>query len=137
MSRQIFRLTPQSRRHLAAAIDAAPDGMMVEIKDATRTLEQNARLWAMLTAVAQQVEWFTAEGATVKPCWLTPEEWKDVFTAAWRREKVVPGINGGFVIIGRRTSQMTKREMGELQELIAAFAAERGVRFPWDYGENT
>jgi hypothetical protein len=41
---------------------------------------------------------------------------------------VVPNIEGtGFVALGLSTSRMTKGEMSDLMELIAAFGAERGV----------
>ena len=56
---------------------------------------------------------------------LTAEEWKDVLTAALKKEKVVPGINGGFVVLGQRTSKMSKDEFSELIELTHAFMAER------------
>lgn len=95
--------------------------LSVEVKEMTRSVEQNARLWALLTDVSRQVEWYGQK--------LTPEEWKDVFTASLKRHKVVPGIDGGFVVLGMRTSKMSVREMGELMELIEAFGAQRGVRF--------
>jgi hypothetical protein len=41
----------------------------------------------------------------------------------------VPGIDGGFVVLGLRTSQMSVAEMAELQTLIEAFGAQQGVRF--------
>ncbi len=34
--------------------------------------------------------------------------------------------------MGKSTSKMTKAEMAEMQELMTAFAAERGVVFAWD-----
>ena len=43
--------------------------------------------------------------------------------------KVVPGLDGGFVVLGQATSKMTIAEMGELMELISAFGAQQGVRF--------
>lgn len=95
--------------------------VIVEVREETRSLDQNARLWAMLTEVSKQVVWHGAK--------LSPEDWKDVFTAALRRERVVPGINGGFVVLGQRTSRMTKAEMADLQMLIEAFGAERGIVF--------
>lgn len=95
--------------------------LSVEVKEMTRSVEQNARLWALLTDVSRQVEWYGQR--------LTPEEWKDVFTASLNRHKVVPGIDGGFVVLGMRTSKMSIREMGELMELIEAFGVQRGVRF--------
>ena len=95
--------------------------MVVEIKPETRSLEQNARLWAMLTEISRQVDWYGNK--------LTPEEWKDVFSAAMKRAKVVPGLDGGFVVCGQSTSKMTRAEMSEMQQLMEAFGAERGVRF--------
>jgi hypothetical protein len=96
--------------------------IVVEAKRETRSLEQNARLWALLTDVSKQVDWYGHK--------LTPEEWKDVFTAALKKEKVVPGINGGFVVLGQSTSKMSIAEMVELQTLIEAFGADKDVRAP-------
>jgi hypothetical protein len=84
-----------------------------------RSEEQNSKMWVLLTIAAKGVEWYGSR--------LSAEEWKDVFTAALRREKVVPGINGGFVVLGQRTSRMSKADMSELIELISAFLAERGI----------
>ena len=78
----------------------------------------------MLTDVSNQVDWYGQK--------LSPDDWKNVFTSALKKERVVPGINGGFVVLGQSTSKMTKAEMCELQELIEAFAAERGVRLGVD-----
>jgi hypothetical protein len=99
----------------------APIGSRVEFKSPRRTLPQNDRLWAMLTDVARQVDWYGQK--------LTPDDWKDVFTASLRRAHVVPGIDGGFVPLGMRTSDMSKEEMSALIELIYAFGAEQGVIF--------
>lgn len=95
--------------------------LTMEVKPETRSLAQNRRLWAMLTDISEQVNWYGQK--------LTPDEWKDVMSAALKKQKVVPGIDGGFVVLGLRTSKMTKAEMTELQELMAAFGAERGVIF--------
>jgi hypothetical protein len=95
--------------------------MTVEVKSETRSLQANARMWAMLSDVSKQVDWYGRK--------LTPEEWKHVFTASLSKQDVVPGIDGGFVVLGKSTSKMTKSEMAELQELIEAFGAQQGVRF--------
>jgi hypothetical protein len=94
---------------------------VLTVKQATRSTEQNRRLWAMLNEISQQVEWYGHR--------LTPDEWKDVFSAAMKRTKVVPGLDGGFVVCGQSTSKMTKAEMSEMQTLMEAFGAEKGVRF--------
>jgi hypothetical protein len=119
-------LSGEVRRDLARrAVTQAPAGSVVEIKPSQRTLPQNKRLHAMITDVAMQVEWAGAK--------RNVEAWKDIFTAALRSANhgldVVPGINGGFVLLGMHTSRMTKAELGELMELVAAFGAEHGVTF--------
>ena len=95
--------------------------LTLEIRPEKRSDAQNRRLWSMLTDVSQQVDWHGHR--------LTPDEWKDVFTAALKKQKAVPGIDGGFVVCGQRTSKMTKAEMSELQTLMEAFGAQHGVVF--------
>ena len=41
----------------------------------------------------------------------------------------MPGLDGGFVVLGLSTSKMTRAEMSDLQQLMEAFGAERGVKF--------
>ena len=86
-----------------------------------RSIEQNSRMWAMCRDVARQVEWHGQ--------WLSEGDWKEMFTAALKRQRVVPGLEGGFVVLGASTSQMTVGELSELMELIAAFGVEHGVEF--------
>ena len=95
--------------------------MVLEIKPSTRSLEQNARLWAMLTDISKQVDWYGRK--------LSPDYWKHVFSVALKKQDVVPGLDGGFVVLGLSTSKMTKAEMCDLQTLMEAFGAEKGVRF--------
>lgn len=87
----------------------------------TRSLDQNDRMWSLLRDIASQVDWYGQK--------LIAEEWKDVFTAALKKQRAVPGIDGGFVILGAHTRKMTKAELGELMELIEAFGSEKGVSF--------
>ena len=121
-----------ARARMAAAWDYAcrilelGKSAKVEISEAktTRSTDQNSRLWAMLSDVSRQVQW-PVDGKLQR---LTPEEWKDVFTAGLRKsQRVTQGIEGGFVMLGHSTSRMSVGEMCELQELIAAFGAEHDV----------
>jgi hypothetical protein len=95
--------------------------LVITITEMTRTLAQNDKMWAMLTDISKQVEWYAN--------WLTPEEWKHVITAALKGQKTVPGINGGFVVLGLSTSKMTIREMVDVIECAYAFGAERDVKW--------
>lgn len=100
----------------------APVGTRVTFQRSKRTLPQNDKLWACLTDVSQQVEWYGQK--------LSPDDWKDMFTASLRKARVVPGIDpGSFVLLGLHTSDMDKGELSDLIELIHAFGLERGVVF--------
>lgn len=86
-----------------------------------RSLDSNAKMWAMLNEISEQVNWHGNK--------LTAENWKDVFTASLKRQTVVPGLDGGFVVCGTSTRKMTVGEMNELIELMNAFGAEHQVKF--------
>jgi hypothetical protein len=91
-----------------------------------RTLDQNALMWSVLGDIARQVDWH-CDGRMSK---LEPEDWKDILTAGLRKhQRVAQGIEGGFVMLGQRTSKMTIAEMSELIELAHAFGAEHGVKW--------
>lgn len=122
MTRATIVIKRQADRAKAARwAGGVPEGTEITFKSPGRSLDQNSTLWAWLTEISQNIEWHGQR--------LSPEEWKDVFTASLRRElRMVPNIDGdGFVLLGMRTSSMTKRELSDLLELIAAFAAQRGL----------
>lgn len=114
---------PEDRARAHRWVDGAPAGTRVEFKQAKRSLPQNDRLWAMLTDVATQLEWHGKR--------LRPDDWKFIFMDGLKRElRIVPNIDGtGFVNLGRSSSDLSKAEMSDLMELIAAFGAEHGVVF--------
>jgi hypothetical protein len=116
-----FLVHHQARLNALEAVQNAPDGWMVQVKEKTRSIEQNALLWSRLEEVSKQVDWYGEK--------LTSEDWKHVFSASLKKQKAVRGIDGGFVVLGQSTSKMTKAEMADLLTLMEAFAAERGVNF--------
>ena len=121
MKKQYFVLSHDTARNNAViACRNAPAGYVVEIKEKTRSLEQNSMLWALLTDVSRQVDWYGRK--------LSPENWKNVFSAALKKQDVVPNIDGdGFVVLGQSTSKMGKKEFGDMIELIQSFGEQRGV----------
>jgi len=88
-----------------------------------RSLEQNSKMWAMLNDISKQVVWHGQK--------LHPEEWKQMITAALKRYRVVPGIDGGFVVIGASTSRMSIKEMIEVIEFAYAFGADPDHVVKW------
>lgn len=124
MGRALLVLHNDERR--AQAIDwvrKAPKETRVTFQGPKRTLDQNSKLWAMLTDVATQLTWHGQR--------LTPDDWKLVFLASLKQEmRIVPNIDGnGFVQLGRSSSDLSKEEMGDLFEIIDAFGARHGVIF--------
>jgi hypothetical protein len=94
---------------------------ILSFKRETRSTLQNSRMWAMLQDVADQVTWHGRK--------LSKEDWKHVFSASLKKQDAVPGIDGGFVVLGQSTSKMTVGEMADLMTLMEAFGAEQGVVF--------
>lgn len=124
MSRATVILNSRADREKVCkwAMNVAP-GTRVEFKEAKRTTEQNARFWAMLTEIAQQIPWHGQK--------LTPDDWKLIFLDALKQEvRIVPNVSGnGFVNLGRSSSDLSKAEFTELIELMFAFGAQHGVVF--------
>ena len=104
--------------------DEKPLEVVVRPYEEPRNIEQNDKMWAMLTDLSEQVDW-PVDGRMGK---LTKEDWKDIMTAGLERDqRVTQGIEGGFVILGRHTSRMSKRKMAELIDLIQHFGDSREV----------
>ena len=113
---------PADRNLIARWAAGVPLGTTVEFRAPRRSNDQNALMWSLLTQISTQVEWFGKL--------RSPEDWKDLSTAALRGAEFVPGITPGTVVpLGMRTSQMTSAEISELIESLYAFGAERGVKF--------
>jgi 2-phospho-L-lactate guanylyltransferase (CobY/MobA/RfbA family) len=126
MTTKTFHLVhAEARRRALQAVSEAQDGMIMQIKEPTRSLEQNSLLWKLLQAFSEQLLW-PVNGHMTK---LSAEDFKDVFSAAFRQEAVrlAQGLNGGVVMLGARTSKMSKREFSEFIEFLHMVAAERGI----------
>jgi hypothetical protein len=91
-----------------------------------RSLEQNAKLHALLQDIAGQMKWAGQ--------WLDLEDWKRLLTAGWCRAnqehvRIFPCVDGaGMDVLYRRTSRMTKEEMSEFIEYATAWAIEKGIK---------
>ena len=124
--RKYFILAHKAARNNAKiAIDEAPEGHQVKIEPITRSLAQNAKLHALLSDIANILEWAGSKRDV--------ETWKRLLTAAWLRARgepieMLPSLDGhGVDIVFRRTSELTVPEMIELIEYIQAWAADKGI----------
>ena len=100
--------------------------LILDVKESTRTAIQNRKMWPLLKDLSDQVVWHGEK--------LTREEWKDLITVLVNQtqdqeQKSAPGINGGRVYFGVRTSKSSKRYMVDVIEAIYWFGTERGVKF--------
>jgi hypothetical protein len=124
VSRHLITLySPADRARAVRYIAAAPDGTRVELKAAKRTLDQNAKFWAMLTEVAVQKVHADRK--------YPPHVWKALFIHGLGREaQLVPSLdNGTLVNLGHSSSDLSKEEMSQLIEFIYAWGAQNGVQF--------
>ena len=121
-----------ARAHALQAVEDAPEGYVITVSEPTRNLEQNAAQWPILQAFADQLQWPVNGSMEI----LTPEEWKDILTAAFKREtvRVAMGLDGGMVMLGSRTSKFSKAQFSEWLDFLNATAAARGVEV--DYMEH-
>lgn len=100
--------------------------LVLEVKDETRSLAENAMLHALLTAISRQMEWAGKKRDV--------ETWKRLTTAAWLRARgehveMLPALDGhGVDVVFRRTSQLDRGECAELIEWVLAFCAENGIQ---------
>ena len=91
-----------------------------------RTTEQNSKLHPLLREVAAQ--------ATLNGERHSIEEWKLIFMSGLSKAKnleckIIRGIYGEPINLGRSTSKLEKELFSELIELILWFGAENGVVF--------
>ncbi|MGJ0482024.1 recombination protein NinB [Pantoea agglomerans] len=118
------------RQHCITAIQQLPANpdkpVEIVIQERKRTTDQNKRMWPLLHDLSRQVEWYGQK--------YTPEDWKDLITALVAKSKneqqrTAPGIGGGVVMFGSRTSKMRVSEMVEVIEAIYWFGTEQNVKF--------
>ena len=118
----IILRTRQDRGRAVRWIETAPDGTVVEFKQKGRSNDQNAAMWSVLTQINRQRPVHNG----VK---MSAVLWKAVFMQALGAELVMlPTLEGGGLFpFGHRSSKLTVSEMGDLIELMLAWAATEGL----------
>lgn len=126
MSGQTIRLAgPKQRRLAYQLIDIAPDGAVVNIREAKRTLDQNSKMHAMLSDISRS-----------KPLGRrhTPDDWKAILMNACGWEcQFQEGLDGRPFPMGFKSSALTVAQMSTLIEYMTAFGAENGVVWSEEY----
>lgn len=119
---QTVILNSQAARGAAMhLLECAPKGSVVTVKPPTRSLDQNAKMHAMLSDVSRA----KPEGRV-----HTPDVWKCLFMAACGHEvQFLMGLDGNPFPAGFRSSRLSKDQMAELLSFIDAWGSERGVQW--------
>ena len=123
MPGQTVILTGQPQRALAKRlVEDAPEMAVVNIRPATRSADQNAKMWAMLSDVSRA----KPEGRH----WTT-ETWKAAFMHSLGHQcQFTDGLDGsGPFPLGFRTSRLTKAQMADLITVIYEYGDRHGVRW--------
>lgn len=112
--------TDKNRDFAHRLIDAAPVGAIVNVREATRNGEQNARMWAMLSDVSRA----KPEGRS----WTT-DTWKAAFMHSLGHQvQFCEGLDGsGPFPMGFRTSRLSVSRMADLITCIAEYGDRHGV----------
>lgn len=122
MAQTVILAGPSQRAFAKQLLDRAPVNAVVTIKEATRNLDQNARMWAMLSDVSRA----KPEGRH----W-TPETWKAAFMHSLGHQvQFCEGLDGsGPFPLGFRSSRLTVRQMADLITVISEYGDRHGVRW--------
>ena len=121
MAGQTIILRGGSQRLFAInLIKQAPADAVVNIREATRNADQNARMWAMLSDVSRA----KPEGRM----WTT-DAWKAAFMHSLGHQcAFAEGLDGsGPFPIGFRTSRLSLRQMADLITVIQEFGDRHSV----------
>lgn len=136
MNERYLLVSDTARRMALRAVEAAPLGYVCEVKERTRTSEQNSALHAMLADIAKQKEWGGKKRSV--------EEWKCLMVSAHRiaqkeAGEIVPGLEGEFVQLRKSTTAMGVKELGSLLDYMGAWCAANNVRLsaPAHMGDRT
>lgn len=126
--KRIFRLSHDiARSNAIECVRTAPEGWVVEVKEPTRSLEQNAMIHALLTEVGVMLGWkFNGQSVDL-------DDLKTIFMAAYRKAtgqnaRFAIGLDGQPVMLNWRTRDLNKREASDFVEMVHAWMAENQGR---------
>ena len=116
----ILLTSPRNRAIAHNLIDRAPEGAVLNVREANRTTDQNSLMWALLSDISRT----KPEGRT-----LTPDVWKSLFLHALdHSQRFEQALDGkGMVPVGFRSSRLTKAQFTDLIETIIEYGERHGV----------
>lgn len=127
MAQTVILVGDSQRSFAKQLIDKAPKNAVVSIKEATRSNEQSAKMYAMLSDISRA----KPDGRR----W-TPDTWKAAFmNSTGHQVQFCEGLdNSGPFPLGFRSSRLTVKQMSDLIEVITEYGSRHGVR--WTHKED-
>lgn len=127
---QTFRLVhPAARQHAINAVQLAPHGHVVVVREPKRSLDQNAKLHALVADIAK-----------AKPEWneikMDEDDWKSLLIVSHaiatgggiEAMRLVRDLEGnGLVQLRESSARMSKERSSSLIEYITAWAVSHGI----------
>jgi len=122
MSQTVILRGDKQRAFAKRMIDAAPADAVVKVSAPKRNVDQNARMWSMISDVSRA----KPEGRN----WV-PETWKAAFMQSLGHQvQFCEGLDdSGPFPIGFRSSRLTVRQMADLITVIAEYGDRHGVQW--------
>jgi hypothetical protein len=110
---------------ITKALDSG-NNLIMEIKLASKTREQEEKYHAMINDIAKQAKHLGAKWSS--------EDWKRLLVDQFLREeaniqgKIIPNLDGtGIVQLGFQTRKFTKEQASEFVEWLYAWSAEKEI----------
>jgi hypothetical protein len=113
-------LTQYNREIAHQMVDSAPDGHVIEVRPAKRSLEQNRYYWAILTDISEQV----VPGKAYEP-----SIWHEYLRALFLPERMVELPDGSVKMLEGSTAELRKDEFSDYLEKVIKWSAEHDVTF--------
>lgn len=121
MRGKIILHTDSQRNYAKQKIDEATEKSVVTIAEPTRTNEQNAKLWAMLSDISKQCLLPSGNKGV-------QDTWKCLAMRSCKMEcRYELDFDNQLFPIGYRSSELPIKECSELIEWLYAFGAEQNV----------
>lgn len=126
-TKQRFKLVHiEARQRAIDAVSNAPDGFIVEVKEPTRSLDQNAKFHAICSDLSKShMTWAGKQ--------RTADQWKVLLVsghsiATKETAEVVPGLEGEFINLRESTAKMGTQRASSLIEYAIAFCSMNEVK---------
>lgn len=124
MKRTFFLVHDHARQNAVEAVKTAPDGYCVEVKQRTRSLDQNAKFHKLCEIASQNATYMGRKFSLL--------QWKTLFVsghsiATEGQAEIIPGLEGEFVNVRESTASMSRTRKSSLIEYTQAYLAGLGI----------